>query len=475
MLANAFYNVLYQIATLLMPIITTPYISRILGPEGIGEYVLGDTYSQYFILIGSLGLALYSSREIAYVRDNDDLLRKTFWELVLIRIPLVGTASIIYFVIFFVFGVKESYVNKIFLINIISSIFDISWFFIGIEDFKKRALKSVIIKILAVVCVFFLVKQANHVWLYALIICSGNLLGQLVMWPDLPTNIRRISKLTLCSFKRHFKGSLSIFASIIIIRIYTLFDRLMLGEMANNSSVAFYDNSQKIIRGIATLLTASIQAITPRLANYYINKQEKEFQNNNYNVFRIVNMLGFPLCMGLIGIANTFSVWYYGEKFMGINLLLIVGAPTIISLGWTGVFSNNILISTGKQRVLTIAVFVGALTDVVLNLFFISKYKSLAATLSTLAAEIIGLLIMLYGVRKILPIKPFFTGSLRYLFLSLCMGMFVYFIGFLLPISILSTLIQVLCGGFFYILGLILLKDSVFFDLIYKLKQFRKK
>lgn len=474
MVTNAFYNVIYQIATLLMPILTTPYVSRILGPEGVGQYVLGDTYSQYFILIGSLGLSLYSAREIAYVRDNNIKLKQTFWELVSIRSVSIGCAVLCYYIIFFLMGFKNSIVNQIFIINIISAVFDVSWFFIGIEDFKNRAIKSVVIKVLAVLLIFILVKNSKQVWLYTLIICCANFIGQLIMWPDIPSILfeKKVIKgnLLCISLKKHFKGALSIFASMIIIQVYILLDRLMLGEMVGNSPVAYYENSQKIIRGIATLLTASIQALSPRMASYYINNENEQFIQNNYSIFRIVSMIAFPLCFGLMGIANTFSVWYYGAKFDGIEILLLVGAPTIISLAWTGAFSNNILIATGKQKVLTIAVLNGAVADIILNIIFIKKYTALATTVSTLVAEVLGLIIMIMGVRRILPIKYFFHGIWKYFLCSLCMGVVVYELGDILPNTPISTVLQIICGGSIYFLGLIIFREKILIEIIYKIK-----
>ena len=155
---NYLYNMIYQVLILILPLVTTPYLSRVLGAEGIGIY--GYTYAivTYFILFGSLGVSLYGQREIAYAQENPEKRMSTFVELILFRLITISIAIIPY-AIFFIYGNNNyQFCYRILLIEIIAAAFDISWFFQGMEEFKKTVTRNVFVRVCSVTCVFLFVK-----------------------------------------------------------------------------------------------------------------------------------------------------------------------------------------------------------------------------------------------------------------------------------------------------------------------------
>ena len=247
MIKNYLYNLMYQIITVIAPIITVPYVSRILGPEGLGKYSLTNAYANYFVLFGMVGLTMYCSREIAYVRDSIDDLSKTFWELNFLRFITMGISIIVYIItIIFIVKREDKLLYSIQLVLLWTSLFDISWLFIGLEDFKKVSIRNSIVKISGVILVFIFVKDRADIWLYALILSGTQFIGQIVMWFDIPQNIKFILPYRN-GLTKHMKYSLKLFIPQIAITVYTMLDKIMLGNITNESQVGIYDNTQRII------------------------------------------------------------------------------------------------------------------------------------------------------------------------------------------------------------------------------------
>jgi len=471
---NYLYNLMYQILSIILPIITIPYVSRILGPDGLGSYALTYAYAQYFVLFGMLGLSIYSSREIAFVRDDNDVLSRTFWELNLIRIITVGVSFIIYIFIFGFF-LNSSY-KMIYIIQslvILSSFVDISWLFIGLENFKSVVIKNTLVKVIGIVLIFAFVKESSDVWLYTFILGGTQLIGQVAMWFDLPKNIYFVLPKIRNSI-RHLKYSIRLFIPQIAINVYAMLDKIMLGVLVNESQVGLYDNSQKIIRLLVMVVTTFATVTMPKMANLYKNEQYDLFKNNVYKSFSFASFLAFPMAFGLIGVSRSFVPWFYGQEFRGIIPMFYIGSFLMITLGWSSILGNQVLISIKRERQFTIAVSCGAIINVILNFLLLKKLEGVGTTISTVIAEYTGMFLMLYFLRDIINIKILFKPVSKYFFSSLIMLLIIWGLSSNMPPTIFSTTIQVIVGGVLYLALMIITKDEnlkyTFHYLISKLK-----
>lgn len=464
---NYLYNLIYQILTILLPIITIPYISRVLKAEGIGIYALTNTCAQYFIFLGMLGLSVYSSREIAYVRENKKKLNKVFWELNIIRFISMGIATLVYIIIFG-FVIKSQY-RLIYMIQtliLISSIFDISWLFVGMEKFGKIVLRNTVVKLLGVIFIFLLVRKSSQVWLYTLILGTTQLLGQLIMWIDVPKEI----KFKLPKEKNligHFRLSIKLFIPQIAINVYTMLDKIMLGVFTDEVQVGMYDNSQRVIKIVVVIVTTLSTVMIPRMANLYNNNKYSEFLNNVYKSFSFVSFIAFPMSFGLIAISKSFIPWFYGQGFNGIEPMFYIGSFLIITLGWTSILGNQILISIKREKQFTIAVTIGAIVNLIFNFLLIERYGGVGTTISSLLAEYIGMFLMLFFLRDIINIRKLFSGIHKYVISSFFMFFVIYIISIYMPSTIISTFFQIIVGIFIYMSIMFIIKDS---NLMYAIK-----
>lgn len=457
---NYLYNLMYQILTMLLPIITIPYISRILGAEGLGKYSLTNAYAQYFVLFGMIGLGMYCSREVAYVKDNQIKLSKIFWELNFLRFITMGISVFIY-ILFCIYIVNTE--NKIISIIqglvLLSSLFDISWLFIGIENFKKVSIRNSVVKLLGVCLVFIFVKNESQVWLYALILGGTQWMGQIVMWFDLPKEVKFFMP-NKNALIRHLSFSIKLFIPQIAINIYTMLDKVMLGNLVNEVEVGMYDNAQKIIRVALTILTSLATVTAPKVAYLYKNKQMNELSQIIYKSISFVSFLVFPMVFGLIGICKTFIPWFYGLGFEGIEQMFYFGTWLMIPVSWASILGVQVLISIKQEKKYTIAVTSGAIINLILNIILIKKLGGVGTTISSVIAEFIGIFIIVYFVKDIVNIKKLFKSIPKYFISAFLMFLVVFYVGSIVNQTILGTVIQVICGIISYAGIMFILKDE---------------
>ena len=186
-LKNYFYNVIYQILVIIIPLITTPYISRVLGVENVGIYSYVSTVSTYFITISQLGLNLYSRRQISYIRGDRKNTSNTFMQLMLIRFTAFGIGMILYLLLILK-NRRYTVYYQIFIMYILAGAIDITWFFQAFEEFKIITLRNCFIKIINVISIFIFVRAQNDLWKYMIIFCLGELVSQAVMWTGIKSD-----------------------------------------------------------------------------------------------------------------------------------------------------------------------------------------------------------------------------------------------------------------------------------------------
>ena len=319
---NIIYNTIYQIFTIILPLITVPYISRVLGPEGQGQYSYTSAYSQYFIILGMIGISLYGNRQIAYVRDDKKKLSKEFINIYTLQVITTVISLIIYLIIFVGINKNNKLLYAIESFAILATILDISWFFIGYGEMKSVVVRNTITKVIGVILTFIFVKKSTDVILYAGIIGGTALAGQLIMWTGLKNKIVFIKPSLKYAFN-HLRPALALFVSQLAIQVYTLLDRTMLGILTTDAQVGLYDNSQKTIKLLVTLASSLGVVMLPKMSELFAKGKDKEFKELIYKVFRIVNFISIPMAFGLLSIANSFSLWFYSSKFDGIFHLSI--------------------------------------------------------------------------------------------------------------------------------------------------------
>ena len=456
---NIIYNTVYQLFTIILPLITVPYVSRVLGPEGQGKYSYTSAYSQYFIIIGMIGISLYGNRQIAYVRDDIKKISKEFINIYTLQL-ITTIISLIFYLIIFV-GINNSNRLLYFIESfaIIATILDISWFFIGYGEMKSVVVRNTITKIVGVALTFTLVKVSNDVIIYAAIMGGTSLAGQLIMWTGLKDKIVFVKPSFKYAFN-HLKPALALFVSQLAIQVYTLLDRTMLGVFTTDAQVGLYDNSQKTIKLLVTLASSLGVVMLPKMSELFSKGKKEEFKELIYKVFRFVNFISIPMAFGLLAVANSFSLWFYSNKFDGISVLLKVGGFIVIAISWSNILGIQVMLPMKREKEFTISVTIGAITNFILNLMLIFNYKSLGTTIASVAAEFAVTFAQLYFLRDIISLRNVVGTTYKPLIGSIAMFVVINICSKGLPVNVFGTFIQIGVGAIIYGITMIILRDE---------------
>lgn len=462
---NYIYNLIYQMLTIVLPLITTPYLSRVLGAENIGIYGYTLSIVTYFVLFGTLGIAMYGQREIAYVQNDKTKQSKTFWEIVIIRFITLSIASLTFYITFCTGGEYTTYYT-ILLLELLANALDISWYYQGMEDFGKTVVRNLVVKSLSLVCIFVFVKTQSDLWKYMLIYVLANVLGNATMWLYLPKMLEKISLRTL-EFKKHIKPVLSLFIPQIATQIYVVLDKTMIGNITNNmSEVGFYEQAQKIVKTAMLIVTALGTVMNSRIASAFAENKKEDVKKYLMQAFNIVWMLGIPITLGIMAVSSNLVPWFYGEGYEPVIQLLIATSPILLAIGLNNVTGVQYLIQTKQQKNYTISVTIGAIVNVIFNFILINLIGTVGAAISSVIAEFTILGVHFVYMRKDIKILDVLKLSIKYLISGLIMYVIVLSISKLISPSILNTFILIAIGAIIYFVILLIMRDKFLNDII---------
>lgn len=464
---NYIYNLIYQLLSIVLPLITTPYLSRVLGAEPIGIYGYTLSIVTYFVLFGSLGIAMYGQREIAYVQ-NDKIKRScVFWEIIIVRAITMIISMVLFYLTFCIKGDYALY-YRIFTLYIIANLLDISWLLQGLEEFKKTVIRNIIVKFLSLFLIFLYIKTPLDLWKYILIYVVAELLGNATMWMYLPKYIVKVKIKTL-NLKRHIKPAIILFIPQIATQIYTVLDKTMVGLLTNDmNEVGYYEQAQKVVKSALTILTAYGTVMASRISNCFAEKQDDKIRNNIKNSFKLICFLGIPIVFGMIGIAEKFVPWFYGEGYEKVVTLIIATSPIILLIGLSNIGGIQYLVPTGKQKEFTKSVTIGAISNVFLNIILIKLFKSTGAAIASTLSELIVCIVQYPYIKHIVNLKDLLKISYKFLISAIIMFIAIFLIQKQLDVSIINTIITIIIGLIIYLIMLLILKEEYLTKKIFK-------
>lgn len=464
---NYVYNLTYQILTLITPLITTPYLSRVFGADGIGTCSYIESISSYFVLFATLGLTTFGQRETSYVQDDRKKRSIIFWETNIIEL-IASTLCIVAYVAFS-FSQTNYKLYLVLVLNLFSVIANISWFFQGMEEFGKIVLRNIIFKIINIVYIFTFVKTKDDIIIYLFGVAFFGLINNLSYWISVPQYIDRPILKELHPSK-HIKTVIALFVPTIAMQVYTVLDKTMIGVITNNSfENGYYEQALKIARLVLTIVTSLGTVMIPRIGYHYSKGDMEIVKQYMYRAYKFVWLCGVPLTLGLIAISNNFVPWFFGDGYDKVVSLLGILSFLILAIGINNVTGMQYLIPTKRENIFSLTVIIGALTNFVLNFFLIQMFQSMGAAIASVVAETTIAIIQIYIVRKELSpfeivkcgLHYFIAGGLMFITLMQIRGYF--------NASVLHTFELVIIGAIIYGSVLLVIKDEFLLSNIYKI------
>ena len=295
---NMVYNLLHQVLLIILPLITAPYISRVLGVEGIGTYSYIYTIAYYFGLCGMLGVANHGNRSVALVRDDKEKLSSTFWNIYSIQLSTTVLALLIYLIYIIFFSSFNKSIALISIIFVIFYVMDINWLFFGLEKFKMTVIRNIFIKLLTVICIFLFVKKSTDLWLYMLIMALGMVLSQVYLWLNVRKYLHFV-KPNFSEMKKHIKPMLILFIPVIAYSIYKVMDKIMLGSLSSITQVGLYEYAERIINIPVGIITAFGTVMMPRISALVSDKADGKISNYMQQSFKYFSLIAIGMAFGL--------------------------------------------------------------------------------------------------------------------------------------------------------------------------------
>ena len=467
---NFIMNFILTAANFIFPIVTFPYVSRILLAEGTGKVAFAASIASYFSMIAALGIPTYGIRACARIRDDKDKLNKTVQELLIIHMSATSLALMFYFISVFI--VPELYKEKtLMLINslsIILNVFGVNWLYQALEQYSYITYRSIFFKIISIILMFFFIHQKSDYIIYGGIAIFANAGSNILNFIRLRKLIN-FKKVESYSFLVHIRPILVFFAQSVAITVYTNLDTVMLGFMQSDIEVGYYNAAIKIKTILLSLVTSLGTVLLPRLS-YCIQKNDKiQFQTLISKSIRFVFIIALPLTIFFILFAKETLIVLSGRDFIGATLAMQIITPTILLVGLSNITGIQILTPLGKEKIVVYSVTFGAILDLIVNYICIPRLGAAGASLGTLIAEFSVLAVqIMYTSKQLHEVKCGFKifkiiisclfASILVLFINLFTDFTVFFSLFVYAILFFGS----------YVICLILLKEEFVVDYIYK-------
>ena len=456
---NFVYSTAYQILNVITPFITAPYVSRVLGAEGIGIQSYTASVQYIFLLIASLGTLSYGSREISMHRDDVNERSKLFWEIELMVICTTGIA-LFGWVFLCLFSPRYKIFYCVLSIGIFANMFDITWFFNGIEQFKLTVIRNSAFKIIGIVLLFIFIKSKDDLLLYIFITAFTSLLSNVSLWPYMKRYVVKVDFRKL-SFKRHFKETLVYFIPTIATSVYTVLDKTLLGLITSDvAQNGYYQQAEKIINLAKSVVFTAINSVVGvRNAYLFAEKRFDEIHKKIAISFNYIFFMGFGCCFGIMGVAKTFVPFFFGSGYDQVVGLLYLFSPIIVIIGISNCLGSQYYTPCGKRKESTNYLIAGSVVNLILNLLMIPRFGAEGAAIASVIAETVVSVLYVkfscgYGNISVL-LK---TGGKKML-AGIFMFCIVFYLNRLQMNSLLLLAIQVAVGCSVYVAFLLVTRD----------------
>lgn len=471
---NYILNLINTGTQMLFPLITFPYVCRVIEADGIGQINFFQSIISYISLFTCLGIPMYAIREIARDRSDVVQMNRTAMEILLLHsmLTLVGYAIVAILCL----TVPQIQVNiPLFLILSLTIFFTAigcEWFYRGIEDFKYITIRGLIIKTVSVVLLFIFVKSKTDLLYYGCYTVFGVLGGNIFNFFRLRKYIHRENIIfSELHIKRHIKPVLKVFSFSVVTSIYLQLNTVLLGFLKNALAVGYFAAATKVMQMLLTMSACLGSVMMPRASHLIAENKEDEFNRLIQKSYDFTLAIALPMTIGLIFCAPSLITALCGVKFEHSILPSQIIAPIILMVAISNVFGIQVLFPKGKINIVTLCCGIGAVADLILNLCLIPFFSYIGTSIAYLGAEVATTVSMYFIGRKYIPIIYFKKSHLTYALGCVVMAFALYGLSLLQLPTFTILLLQGCCGVLAYFIILCICKDEMLVQILSKIKR----
>lgn len=466
---NAVLNSTRSVLGLVFPLITFPYSSRVLGPEGLGKVNFAQSIISYFAMIAAIGISSYSVREAAKLRNNKCELSKFVKEIITINLCSTIFAYILLIIALCIIPKFSDYRNLLIICScsILFTTFGMEWLYVALEDFTYITIRSLVFQIISLVLLFLFVKTEDDILKYAGIgivsSVGSNVCNFLHVRHFLDLRTKEILEL-----KKHLKPIFLLFSMSIAVSIYTSLDTTMLGFLAGDEQVGYYSAATKINRMVLSVITSAIAVLMPRLS-YYVSQGDKEqFSNLAVKAFNVTTIISFPCAAGLSLVAYPIIHVFSGTGYEPAVIVMKIMNPVIIAISFSNLIGIQFFMPLGKEKLTIFSVIFGAMINFTLNLFLIPRHGAKGAAIATVVAETVVTIVQLIFVRKFFNCKYVIPNLTQCIISTLVMVCVVLSVNKLKFNEFSKLGFSILSGVIIYSVSLLIFRNKVLLQLLYR-------
>lgn len=459
---NAVWNFIYTGTNILFPLITAPYVSRILGASNLGKVDFAKSFSQWFIVFAAFGIATYGVRAISQVRDEQEKINKVFSELFIINFIFSIFATVIYIIIIFSNSgfLEELPLFIVMMFSIVLNAVNIDWFYQGIEEYNYITNRNFIIKIASLIFIFIFVKSPDDYVVYGLISVLGiGLSGVLNVFHS-----RNYATFTFKSInlKKHIKSLSTFFLITFVISIYTNLDRTLLGFISTASSVAYLTRA-KSVTSLGGTIANSIASVAMPRASYYLKSDFNSYKKLIQEVPKYMLILTIPMAVGIFSLSPEIMYILGGDDFLRASNLLAITSIVVVFSSLSTFLSQQVLVPSGNERYSLISSIISSVVSVVANIALIPQYGYIGAGFAMVLAEL-SAVISRFSFTRVLGynfVRIINKSTIKYIMASLAMLLPIYIVKQSFDSYFISFILSAVIGLLTYCAFLLILKEEI--------------
>ena len=473
---NFIMNFILTATQFIFPLITFPYVSRVLQASGIGKVTFAASVANYFMMVASLGIPTYGVRACARVRDNKEELTKTVQELFIIN--LIMTSLVVVTYILCVFLVPRFADDKILFyingLNIVLNMFGMNWVYQAVEKYDYITFRSIFFKLVSIVLMFLLVHQQSDYVIYSAITVFAAV-GSYILNVIQLRRIIEFKYYGKYNLRQHLKPIFTLFAQSVAVSIYTNLDTVMLGFMKTDTDVGYYHAAVKIKGLLLSLVTSLGNVLLPRMSYFVKNKMMTEFKQYMVKALNFELLMAMSLTLYFVLYSKESINFLAGSGYEGAILAMQIITVAVIPNGLTGVLGVQVLTSLEKEKYVLYSVIVGAVSDFLLNLVFIPKYGAAGAAFATTIAEFLVLLVQIYFTRELLKEVKSKLRFIYYFIACMVAGGGAFCVKAIPTTDLVRLLVSAIVFFGLYGFGLLIAKEPIVTEMIGGVKKKIKK
>ncbi len=468
---NSFFYLIYNVLNMIFPFVSGIYVARVLLPETVGKVAAAQNIVQYFVILAFLGLPTYGLREISKVRNDKEKLSKLCSELFSINLISTIIFSLLYFSLVLIVPSYRSNITLYFIAgcSIVFNMLNISWLYEGLEKFGFIAIRSLIIKIISFMCLILFVKNDSDYLIYTCINVVGSagndFLNVCFSKKYIKFNFKNLN------LKRHMKSVMYLVMVNLAIEIYTLVDVTMLDIFSNKEKVAYYTYGSKINKILLQIVNTFTMVLVPRISLMYKEGRKEEYNNLITKTFKIIILIAIPMIVGIQFVSKFLVCEIYGEVYLNSSYVLnILSLCLIISpIGY--LLGSRMLLVSGNENKMIIAVGAGAIVNFVGNLILIPYFNEFGAAIASVISELVVATIYVFLGKRYFKLIDWKKDVLKILLSTISMTLILFVIKIFINNLLLECILQIVCAVSVYGIILILLKEDLIFEVLGNVKK----